>query len=44
MHPGLDNYCSKQETMENQTLVDWFIVSGGIHLEPGWDSKIKMEI
>ena len=25
--------------MRNQTLVDWFVVSGGIHFEAGWASK-----
>lgn len=44
MHPGLVNYCSKQEIMKNQTLVDWLSVSGGIHFEPGWDSKNEMKI
>ena len=30
--------------MKNQTLVDWFVVSGGIHFEAGWASKDEMKI
>lgn len=44
MHPGLVNYCSKEEMMKNQTLVDWLIVSAGSHFEPDWDSENEMII
>lgn len=30
--------------MKNQTLVDWLVVSGGIHFEPDWDTEDEMKI
>lgn len=41
IHPDMVITSSKQEIMKDQTLVDWFVVSGGIHFEP--DSKDEMK-
>lgn len=37
-------HANTQEIMKNQTLVDWLVVSGGIHFEPDWESKNEMKI
>lgn len=38
-HPDINN----RDIMENQTLVDWLVVSGEIHFELGWGSKDEMK-
>lgn len=47
IHPDIVNqhtHLSIQDIMKNQTLLDWFVVSGVIHFELDWDSKDEMKI